>query len=160
MSANRGFDPLDFQYAGRGFENRWNEKSEPTLYLASDDGVLITEWGRHIDAGRGRDVVPSVIERVVYRFDLSLDAVIDLRNPDIATALSLPNAPYCFLDFVTTRAVAGFIRYSTSVQGLIVPPVGMLDKPDRWNLVLFLEKLPEPAMFIRAVTNVGPLTRG
>lgn len=33
----------------------------------------------------------------------------------------------------------------------------MLDKPERWNLVLFLEKLPaDPARFMTAVQLAGP----
>ena len=45
IPAGSPFDVLDFRYAGRAADNRWNEPGYPTLYLAGDEGVVIAEWG-------------------------------------------------------------------------------------------------------------------
>ena len=38
---------LDFRFAGRSADNRWNAQGEPTVYLASDRGVALAELARH-----------------------------------------------------------------------------------------------------------------
>lgn len=44
----------------------------------------------------------------------------------------------------------------TAAQATVVPSVAMLDTLDRWNLVLFLEKLPaDPRLFIAGVRRAG-----
>lgn len=40
------------------------------------------------------------------------------------------------------RATANFVRRTSTAEGLIVPSMAFLDDPVRWNLVLFLERLP------------------
>ena len=44
IPAGSPYDVLDFRFAGRGTDNRWNQSDSPTLYLAGDEGVLIAEW--------------------------------------------------------------------------------------------------------------------
>lgn len=46
------FDVLDFRFAGRGADNRWNKPGHPTLYLAGDEGVIIAERGRRFAVNR------------------------------------------------------------------------------------------------------------
>lgn len=160
VSANRTYDPLDFRLAGLGKLNRWNRPGEPTLYLAGDEGVLITEWGRHFSINRPAELAVNAEERIVLRFGVSLDAVIDLRHPDVLKELSLDDAPNCFLDRDLARATARFVRTVTPAQGILVPSITFLDQPNRWSLVLFLEKLQESERFITSVTDFGPLKRG
>lgn len=161
LPASSPFSVLDFQFAGQSKENRWNEQGEPTLYLARDVGVAIAEFARHFQMGRapiGRD---DVVRRLVYRLDLQIDRVLDLRDPRLHTAMSLSGVPVCFLDRAVARAVAQYLRRMTMAQALFVPSVAMLDRPERWNLVLFLEKLPaEPTRSITRVTIEGPLQWG
>ncbi len=150
------YDVLDFRWAGRGATNRWNERGEPTLYLAGDIGVAVAEWARHMMGDRSPILAPGTIARTVYRLDLVLDAVLDLREPAVWADLSLHTAPVCFLDIPTARATARFLRTTTPAQGIQVPSVAFVDDLERWCLVLFLEKL-DPRAFVSSVAVEGPL---
>ena len=148
---------LDFSRAGLAPNNRWNAAGEPTLYVAGDVGTAIAEWARHYGEDRGPGLAQDVVERTVYRLELIVDRVLDLRDARLWTDLLLDNAPYCFLDRAIARATAQFLRRTTPTQALLAPLVAMLDKPDRWVMVLFLEKLPtDPVRFITAVRAEGP----
>jgi RES domain-containing protein len=151
---------LDFRRAGRNALNRWNESSDPTLYLAGDEGVLIAEWGRHFAVNRTPALQAATVERTAYRLSLEVGRVLDLRSPDVWRLLSLADAPGCFTNRSIARAAATFVRRTTAAQALLVPSIVFLDQLDRWCLVLFLEKLPAQSEFITAVTPVGPLRRG
>jgi RES domain-containing protein len=142
LPAGSPFDVLDFRYAGRGADNRWNEPGLPTLYLAGDEGVLIAEWGRHFATNRTAQLQQLTVERSTFCLELAIDAVLDLRGDDVCAALSIANAPYCFADIGFARATAHFVRSTTDAQALLVPSMGFLDDLDRWCLVAFLEKLP------------------
>lgn len=159
IPANSPFDVLDFRFAGRSTENRWNEAGLPTLYLAGDEGVLIAEWGRHFDVARSSALRESATDRAVYRFTLSVERLIDLRSPAAWETLSLTDAPSCFIQTGFARATAHFIRNTTPAQALLVPSVGFLDRLDHWCLVLFLEKLPELGSLISTVEHRGLLQR-
>ena len=157
ISVGARYDVLDFRFAGLGADNRWNNPGEPTLYLAGDEGVLIAEWGRHFSTNRDPLLKPVAQERRVFRLELAFDQVLDLRKEPAWDELSLGNAPHCFLKIDVARATAGFIRKTTSAQGMLVPSMGFLDKLDRWCLVVFLEKLADPKSFISSVTDKGVL---
>lgn len=160
IPAGSPYDVLDLRFAGRGAENRWNEAGRPTLYLAGDEGVLIAEWGRHVAADRTPTLQRATLARAVYELDLAIDRVLDLRHPAACAALSIAGAPYAFADRAIARATAQFVRTTTTAQALLVPSMAFLDAPDRWCLVLFLEKLPAPADFVSAVAPRGPLALG
>jgi RES domain-containing protein len=148
---------LDFRFAGRRADNRWNYAGEPTLYLASDYGVALAEFGRHIDHDYDPTVRSDTRDRDVFRLRVNLDFVINLCDPTSYPVLSLENAPSCFLDVDIARSVAVFVRRTTRAQAIQVPSMAFLDSPEqRWNLVLFLEKLlPDPSHFIPSVTPWG-----
>jgi RES domain-containing protein len=149
---------LDFRFAGRGSTNRWNALGEPTLYLAGDRGVALAEFARHFSEDRAVRQPELVIRRQVFRLTLSLGRTLDLRQPDVCDALSLREAPYCFLDKAVARAVAGFLRRTTAAQALLVPSVAFLDDPSRFALAVFLEKLPpDPSQVIRRAERDGLL---
>ena len=161
IPAGSPLDVLDFRYAGRGADNRWNESGSPTLYLAGDEGVLIAEWGRHFATNRTAQLQQMTVERSTFSLELSIDHVLDLRSEVVCRALSLDNAPYCFADIGVARATANFVRSTTEAQALLVPSLGFLDDLERWCLVVFLEKLPtDPRGFISSVTRRGPLRWG
>ncbi len=138
IPAGAQFDVLDFRYAGRGGDNRWNEVGEPTLYLAGDVGVAIAEFGRHFEVNRTPELASETIERMVYRLDLAVDTVLDLRRPEVWDALSLANAPTCFLDIASARATARFVRTTTAAQGIVVPSAAFIEQLDRSCLSCFL----------------------
>lgn len=161
IPAGSPFDVLDFRYAGRGADNRWNAPGSPTLYLAGDEGVLIAEWGRHFATNRTAQLQQMTVERSTFRLELSIDSVLDLRSEAVWYSLSLENAPSCFADISVARATAQFVRSTTDAQALLAPSMGFLDDLERWCLVVFLEKLPpDPRGFISKVTPCGPLRWG
>lgn len=161
VPAGSPFGVLDFRFAGQSADNRWNEQGSPTLYLAGDEGVLIAEWGRHFAVQRAPGLQQVAVERRVYRLELALDHVLDLRSNAICAELSLLNAPHCFADHRVARATAQFVRTTTAAQAVLVSPMGFLDDPARWCLVVFLETLPaDPERYISAVAPCGPLRWG
>ncbi|MBE9079696.1 RES family NAD+ phosphorylase [Romeria aff. gracilis LEGE 07310] len=140
---NQAYDIYDFSYAGRSAENRWNVAGEPTLYLAKEKNVALAEYARHFEVNRTVGLAAKTYQRKVYRFKVALDAVLDLREPSVWSALSLQNAPDCFKDKKVGRATAAFIRNTTAAQAILVPSMAFLDDLEQWCLVLFLEKLPD-----------------
>lgn len=160
LPASTRYDVLDFRFAGRGADNRWNQPGDPTLYLAGDEGVLIAEWGRHFAIDRTSQLKQTARQRDVYRLALSLDYLLDVRKIPVWDELSLANAPHCFMDIDLARATANFIRQTTAAPGMLVPSMGFLASLDRWRLVLFLEKLPDPPRFISASTPSRVLRMG
>ncbi len=161
IPAGSPFDVLDFRYAGRAAGNRWNEPGSPTLYLAGDEGVLIAEWGRHFAMNRTAQLQEMTVERSAYALALSLAHVLDLRHAAVCASLSLDNASACFQDIEIARATAYFVRRTTTAEAMLVPSMAFLDRPERWCLVVFLEKLPpDPRQYISAVTPCGPLRWG
>ena len=142
IPAGAGFDVLDTRFAGLAADNRWNKAGEPTFYLAGDLGVAVAEYGRHLREDVGMRT-SSARERAVYQVAVQLEAVLDLRDPHVRSAIGLRGGARRFLDRDVARATARFLRRTTSAEGLLVPSVAFLDDPSRWNLVLFLEQLPQ-----------------
>ncbi len=142
IPAHSRFDVLDTRFAGLAADNRWNEAGEPTLYLAGDLAVALAEYARHLRDDVGISGTPLIHERAVYQIDVRVDAVLDLRDPQIRSAIGLRGGARRFLDRGAARATARFLRLTTSAEGLLVPSVAFLDDLSRWNLVLFLDKLP------------------
>jgi RES domain-containing protein len=149
------FGVLDFRFASLAANNRWNFQGEPTLYLAGDYGVALAEFARHLTTNRS--LKPSLSHRRrVYRLAVRLDASISLCEPGVWAALSLKEAPQAFSDTKFARATAKFLRDTTPAQGLFVPSLGFMDQPDRWNLVIFLEKLqPDPSLHLTVIDDKG-----
>ena len=138
----RQYDIYDFSYAGRSAENRWNLQGETTLYLAKEKNVALAEYARHFQVDRSPHLARKIHERIVYRFDVRLEQVLNLCRSAIWQELSLTNAPSCFQNRDIARACANFIRYTTPATAIFVPSVAFLDDVEQWCLVLFLEKLP------------------
>jgi RES domain-containing protein len=157
LPAGRSLDPLAFRRA-KGRDHRWNEQGEPTLYLAGDEGVVAAEWGRHLLDNRTPGIAAGTMTRSIYRLKLTVDAILDLRLPAVWQALSLTNPPFCFTDRIVSRATARFVRDTTHARGMVVPSIAFLDDLTRWNLVIFLDKLPaEPTEWIHRVDPLGTL---
>ncbi len=162
ISDGAAYDILDFRLAGRNRENRWNVYDEPTLYLASDHRVAIAEFARHFHEelsppeGRSERVVRRAVARRLYDLNVQVEQALDLRDLALCAALSLNNAPYCFLDREVARATAQFLRRMTPAQAIIVPSMALFDQSDRHAIVLFLDKLStNPRVFISSVQPDG-----
>lgn len=147
---------LDFRFAGRAPDNRWNASTEPTLYLASDRGVALAEYARHVQVFAVPGLAPRTQSRQLYRLELRVERLLDLRDPRALAELKIDGAPACFLDKQLARRAAQRIRLNSTAQGMLVPAMAFLDEPARWALVLFLDKLPaDPRAFITAVAPEG-----
>src|SRR5207248_1445622 len=107
-------------------------------YAASDLGVAIAEFGRHMIDARGAGGGLRVQERAVYRLDVRVDALLNLRDSRVRGALGLSGGVHRFLDAPVARATTNFVRRTTPAQALLVPSMAFLDDAARWNLVLFL----------------------
>lgn len=127
--------------------NRWNAAGEPTIYLAGDPGVAIAEVGRHWHEQDKR--------LVLWRVDLSLSTVADLRRPDVRSALAVPDDPMWFLDRGHCQALARRQR-SAGCEGLIVPSVAFLDDWDRWTAVVFADRVA-PSRAVRAARPIAEI---
>ena len=148
-------DLYDFSYCGRSAENRWNLAGAPTLYLAEGKKVALAEYARHFETSRPT-LAGLTYRRKVFRFEVELELVLDLRDPGVWALLSLTDAPDGFKDIAVARATANFIRKTTTAQAILVPSMAFLDDLDRWCLVLFLEKLPtDPETFLPSVRPDG-----
>ncbi len=150
------YDIYDFSYCDRSSENRWNVAGEPTLYLAKEKDVALAEYARHFQVNRTPQLAAKVYRRKIYRFEVRLDYVLDLRESAVWSELSLQNAPDCFKDKNVARATATFIRNTTGVQAIFVPSAAFLDDLQQWCLLLFLEKLsPNVRQFLPNVFEDG-----
>lgn len=160
IPADAGYDIRDLRYAGRRSGGRWHWQGQPTLYLASDAAVAIAEFARHLAVDRGGIAVPA--RRAVYELGIRLERVIDLRDSRVLGLIGREDAPECWLDARVARAVATFFRDSLDLQGLLVPSLAHLDDAERFNVVCFLENLPEaPRSFLprarrRSTVSVEP----
>jgi RES domain-containing protein len=160
IPSNSPFDVLDTRFAGRVGDNRWNQAGDPTFYIASDQSVALAEFARHFRERQDPSLASDAIERATFRLDLHLEAVLDLRQPAVRTALGLHGGARRFLDNQVARATASFVRRTTTAEALLVPSVAFLDDPARWNLVLFLEKLPGDLHQLITVTPAGTFRFG
>lgn len=153
IPADSPFGVLDTRFAGRVGDNRWNSAGDPTFYIASDRGVA--ELARHFGKRQDPALAQVAVERALFRLTIEVQAVLDLREPAVRSALGLHSGAQRFLDTEVARATATFIRRTSSAVALLVPSVALLDEPTRWNLVLFLEKLPTDLSTFVHVTSAG-----
>jgi RES domain-containing protein len=148
---------LDTRFAGRIGDNRWNRAGDPTFYVVSDKAVALAEFARHFRERQDPVLGPLTIERALFELDLHVERLLDLRQNTARAALGLEGGPRRFLDPEVARATATFIRRTTEAEALLVPSVAFLDDPARWNLVLFLDKLPRDLHTWITVTPAGTL---
>ena len=153
IPAGADFDVLDTRFAARSSTNRWNDSGDSTFYVAGDRAVALAEFARHLREDFSPELRAVLAERALYRLQFRLDAVLDLRDAEVLRALGLAGDLRLFLDIAYARATANFVRRTSPAEALLVPSMAFLDDPSRWNLVLFLEKLPRDLI---TFITVGP----
>ena len=116
QTVTKQIDVLNFSYAGRASDNRWNVKGQPTLYLAGDMGVALAEWSRHFVENTDPALATVPVKRTVWRLTLDIPRVLDMRDSAVWTDLSLTDAPHCFLD---RNRSEGARRYAATGSGRI-----------------------------------------
>jgi len=127
-------EPVDLPALAHGGDasDRWSRADQPTVYLASDAGVVLAELGRHEHGLDG-----SSIRRQLLRLDVGGLWLLDLRREDVARDLGIDGVPHAYLDPALARAVGCAVRAVEGCQGLIVPSMALLDDPERHCVVLF-----------------------
>jgi RES domain-containing protein len=136
---------------------RWSGPEEPTIYLAGDVGVALAELGRH---ARELPTV-GIARRRIVRVHVSLDRVLDLTRAETLEALGLEDGSMDLLDRSRTRELARDVRRSGDCDAILVPSVAFLDQPDRWNLVIFADRLADGvAGAIETPTDVAEIQLG
>lgn len=154
INANAKRDVLDFRFAGSQSGNRWNLPGQPTLYLASDIDVAWAEWARNL----GSLTEHLRNSRALYRIAVRLSTLVDVRDDAVARHLHVHHDPNWYFDPTTSRALATEIRLQHAVQGMIVPSIAFPERHDRFNVVLFLERLPESTItWVTRVEHVATL---
>lgn len=106
--------------------NRWSRRGEPTIYLALDPIGALAELARHLTPGE------SAAAASVWTVRVSLKEVVEVSEGDAGW----------ILDAERCRVVAAEHR-QRGVDGLLVPSVAFLDRPERRNLVIFVERLDD-----------------
>ncbi len=150
-----GRDPRDFGLAGLSATNRWNDPGTPTVYLGADRGVCAAEYARHLRGSPlGRE---GRLHRAVYDYEVVLGSVLDLRENSITTTLAVEDAPTAFLDRSICRRLAREARAGDPrLCALLVPSVAFLDDPERWTLVVYLDRI-DPDVAFPNVRRIGEL---
>lgn len=116
--------------------DRWSRADQPTVYLASDPGVVLAELGRHQRGGRG-----EAVKRRILRLRLAEVDVVDLRDASVAGALGVDDVPRAYLDRAFARRIGCAVRETGACSGIIVPSMALLDDDERHCVVLFDEAI-------------------
>ena len=119
------------------------------MYLALAPDVVIGEWSRHVAPDQ---------PMTAWRLTLGDLRVVDLRRPAVAEALFLPEEPTWILDRGRTQSLAAMIRGGLPVDGLIVPSVAFLDRPEAANLVIWLDRREDVRTLVRSRRPLGGWT--
>lgn len=138
---------LDDTYLGIADDNRWSAQGIRAYYFASDIGVVAAEHARHIavDVPVGH---ADRIERSVFKVRVALDRVLTLTNAHVIVAMGAAPLQEWVLDTVATQTAASYlVAQVRGLQGLIVPSVAFLDRPDRFNLVVYPEAIDVASNF-------------
>lgn len=157
IPADSRYGVLDFRFAGLSGHNRWNDPGTPTLYLASDRAVAIAEFARHLEE-RPDAARRALRPRTLFELDVTVERLLDLRDRQLLGAIGLDDTSQ-FLERELAAATARYLRELAEIEALLVPSVAFLDQPERWNLVLYLDRLgPDMGRFVRSVREVGSIT--
>jgi RES domain-containing protein len=142
---------LDSLVSRDGENDRWNRPGEPTIYLALDAGVALAETGRHLSGSAGT----AGCQRLV-RLWVRTDGLVDLRDAATRRSLGIEGGPAAFLDRRRTHELSARFRAAPGCRGLLAPSMGLVDQPDRGNLVVFADRLDGgPASLVDRWDEVG-----
>ncbi len=72
---------------------------------------------------------------------------VDFRDPATSASIGLSKIDDWIADVDRTQATARYVRQHTDLQALLVPSMGFLDDPTRWNVVVFLDRVDPLATF-------------
>jgi hypothetical protein len=124
------------------------------LYLAKDQDVALAECARHFQVDRTPGLAAQTHRPRVYRFQVRLEATLNVCHPSLWLDLSLTNAPDRFGDKSVAREVANLPHNTVPTQAVCLPSMAFLDNLEQWCLMLFRESLPDdPYTFLPTVKD-------
>lgn len=118
----------------RQLGGRWNPPGIATLYVGTDRATAIAELGRL--ARRGGRAPEDFLPRVMVQYDLSLSAVLDLRDPGLRDRVGLSLDAIRSDDLSPCQAVGEAARYAGREAILAPSATG-----DGDVLAIYLDKL-------------------
>jgi RES domain-containing protein len=84
---------------------------------------------------------------IAWKVPISLGRLIDFRDPAASASIGLSKIDDWIGDIDRTQATARYVRQHADVQGLLVPSMAFLDDADRWNVVVYLDRIDPQATF-------------
>jgi hypothetical protein len=130
---DRPFDAAALAEPGEE-QDRWNRPGEPTAYLSGDAATALAECCRHADPD-------EFLRRSIVRVELGPLELLDLRRPEVLSALGCDPGESIASDRETARSISARVRRSGVADGLIVASMAFLDQPDRFNVVVYVDRL-------------------
>ncbi len=132
---------LDDAYLGLAMDNRWNEAGTPTWYFSVDIGLLVAEYARHItlDLPEGQE---ERLERRLWKVKARIERALDLTDPATVAAMGAGPINEWALDVNVTQKTATYLRAMIpDLQALIVPSAAFLDQHERFNVVIYRDRI-------------------
>ncbi len=138
---------LDDTYLGQQHDSRWSAYGVRAWYFASDIGLILAEYGRHIAIDLP-DGYSERLARSVYKTSVDLVRILDLTDPGTVATMGAAPINEWILNLGATQAAAGYLlEHVPDLQGLIVPSVAFLDQPARHNLVVYRDRVDPSVIF-------------
>ncbi len=135
----QGYDPL----SGEGAQKRGGRfnppESFPTLYLCSTRACAVAELrhqGERLPIG-----VAGLLPRILYRYQVSLDAVLDLTDQATLRHLAISRSDIVQRDWTMTQEL-GAIAHDDGLQGLLAPSATGVDD----LIVVFIDHVEPGAL--------------
>jgi hypothetical protein len=92
------------------------------------------------------------LARAVFEVDIRLDRVLDLTDLTTVAAMGAEPIERWILDLVATQAAASYLLAQIAdLQALIVPSVAFLDRPERFNVVAYRDRIDPAVVFTAPV---------
>ena len=144
---------LDDEYLGQQHDARWSEFGVRAWYFAADIGLIVAEYGWHIAVDLPDGHVER-LERSVYQVEITLDRVLDLTDAATVGAMGAGPIDSWILNLPATQSAARYLLEQVpDLQGLLVPSVAFLDRPDRHDTVVYRDRV-DPAVVFGSPTHV------
>lgn len=150
-SAFRHQPPQYSPLSGRGARiqgGRWNPRdSFSVLYLGLDEQVIVAEFRRLVE--RQARTVNDFLPRMLYRYDLELNALLDLRSEDARAAVGLSLADIR-ADDLRACQVVGEAAHHGGQEGVLAPSATGVGEV----LALFVDRLEAASSVVPEAVDV------
>jgi hypothetical protein len=138
---------LDDEYLGQQHDNRGSGVGVRAWSFASDIGLVVGEYGRHVEVDLP-DGQSERLARSVYKVPIAMDRVLYLTDPATVAAMGAQPINSWLWNLRATQSAARYLLEQVpDLQGLVVPSVAFLDRPDRPNIVVYRDRVDPAAVF-------------